>query len=135
MAPVEGLALEAPAEAVRRPQQAAHADAVIDRIAARVARDDDLVAGLQRVARDALARQRAGSAPFDAPALHLPFFVRRHHVYPRVRIAEHELHELAFDLDRLALVIRRRERMVRRGNRARQQDARGGDGDQLPLHD
>src|SRR5688572_17571665 len=133
-ASVERLALEAPAEPVRRPQQAAHADAVIDWIAARVAGDDDFVAGLQRLASDALPRQCAGAAPFDAPALHLAVLVGRHDVHPRMRIAEHELYELAFDLDRLALVICRRERMVRRGTQARQQSARSGEDDQFPLH-
>src|SRR5688572_4935335 len=55
-ASIESLALEAPAEPVGRPQQAAHADAVVDGIAPRITGDDDLVAGLQRLARDALAR-------------------------------------------------------------------------------
>src|SRR6185503_2742379 len=132
---IERLAALAPAEAVRRPQQRAHAQPMIDGIAPRVARDDDLVAGLQRLARDALTGQRAGAAPFDAPALHLAVLVGRHDVHPRVRIAEHELHELALDLDRLALVVRRGKRMVRRRTQAREQGTRGGEHDQFPLHD
>src|SRR5262245_52655913 len=67
-ASIERLATLAPTEAVRRPQQRAHANAVIDRVTARVARDDDLVAGLQRFARHALASQRTRAAPLDAPA-------------------------------------------------------------------
>src|SRR6186713_818450 len=112
-ASIESLAALTPTEAVGRPQQRAHANAVIDRVTPRVARDDHLVAGLQRLARDALAGQRAGATPFDAPALHLAVLVRRHDVHPGVRIAEHELHELALDLDRLALVVRRGERVMR----------------------
>src|SRR5690606_5954501 len=68
---VERLALEAPAEAVGRPEQAAHPDAMVDRIASRVTADDHVIAGLQRFARDALAGQLARAAPFHAPALHL----------------------------------------------------------------
>src|SRR5262245_4174890 len=53
-ASVKRLAALTPTEAIGRPQQRAHANAVIDRVASGVARDDDLVAGLQRLARDAL---------------------------------------------------------------------------------
>ena len=107
---------------------------MIDGVAAGVTRDDDLVAGLQRFARDALARQCAGTAPFDAPALHLAVLVGRHEVHPGVRVAEHELHERAFDLDGIAFVVRRRERMMRVRSQARQQACCDGDDDPFVLH-
>src|SRR5690606_10142458 len=109
---IERFALEAPAEAVRGTQQAPHPDPVILRIAARVAGDDHAIAGPQRVAADTVSRELTGAAPLDAPAMHLAAFVGRHHVNPRMRVAEGELHELAFDRDLLALVVRRGERMV-----------------------
>src|SRR5688572_10692189 len=115
---VERLALLTPAEAVRRPQQRAHPNAVIRGVTARIARDHDLVARLQRFARDTLAGQRTGATPLDAPPLHLPVLVGRHDVHPRVRVAEHELHELALDLDGLALVVGRGERMMRVGRQS-----------------
>src|SRR5690606_8523671 len=110
---IERLALEAPAEAVRGAQQAAHAGAVVLGIAAGIPGDAHAIARFQRVAADALAGQLPRAAPFDAPPAHLAVLVRRHHVDPRVRIAERELHELAFDRDLLALVVRRGEGMVR----------------------
>src|SRR5437773_10780954 len=75
----------APTETVRRTQQAAHAQPMIVGIAARVTPDDDFVARLQRIARDALAGQRTGAAPLHAPTLHLALVVRRHHMHERMR--------------------------------------------------
>src|SRR5690554_5063850 len=123
-ASIERFAFEAPAEAVRKTQQTAHSDAMILGVAAGVAGDDHAIAGLQRVAADAVTRELARASPFDAPAMHLAVLVRRHHVHPRMRIAERELHELAFDRDLLALVVRRGERMVSaRARRGEQQRA------------
>ena len=70
---VERFAVLAPTEFVGWAQQRAHADAVIDRIAARVTGDDHVVAGLQRVARDALAGERARATPLDAQRCITPF--------------------------------------------------------------
>ena len=104
-ASIESLALEAPTESVGRPPQAAHANAMIDGIAPGVARDDNVIARLQRLAGDALTGQRTGAAPLDTPALHLAVFVGSHHVDPGMRIPEHELNELAFDLHGLVFVV------------------------------
>ena len=54
---VERLAVLAPAEAVRGPQQRTHSEPVILGVAARIARDDHVIARLQRVASDALSRE------------------------------------------------------------------------------
>src|SRR5690606_23706370 len=74
----------------------------------------------------ALPAQLSGTAPFHAPTLHLAVLVRGHHVDPGMRVAEHELHELAFDRDFLALVVSGRERMMRSGRQSerRQPDSR-----------
>src|SRR5690606_15703937 len=131
---VERLAFETPAEPVRRAQQAAHADTMILGVASRIARDDDVVTGPEGIARDALPRKLAGSAPFDAPALHFAVLVRRHDMHPGMRIAEHELDQLALDLDFLALVVRRRERVMRRSSDAGHQRRGHGHSDQFALH-
>ncbi len=82
-----------------------------------------------------MAGQRACTAPLDSPALHLAALVRGHDVHPGMRVAEHELHERALDLDRFALVVGRRERVVRIGGNARQQSAGGDEDDGFRLHD
>src|SRR6184192_4221975 len=96
---MELLKIAAPLEAVLRTEDAAHADAVILGGAARVAGDDDVVAGLERIARD--ARELTGRGPFDRPALHLAVVVRRLDVDERVRVAEHERDHVPLDLDLL----------------------------------
>src|SRR5580692_4847856 len=88
-----------PAEAIGRPLDAAHADAVIFRIAARVAGDDDVIAGLQGVAGDAFTAQLAAAAPFHRPSFHVALVVGGFDVDERMRIAEHELDQSAFDRD------------------------------------
>src|SRR5437762_4001985 len=117
------LKIPAPLEPVLRSQDAPHADAVILDGAARVAGDDDVIARLQRVARD--AGQLPGGGPLDGPALHLALRVRRLHVNERVRVAEHELHHVAFDLDLLVDDVGGGERMVRVDHGARHE--RGAD--------
>src|SRR5690606_14036906 len=117
----------APVEAVRVPAQVQHPDAVVVRVASRVPRDGDDVARPQRLARDALARELPRAAPFDGPSPQLAVLVRRFDVHERMRVAEQELQELALDLDRAILEIRRRERVmgVSANTRERGKDERG----------
>src|SRR5436190_17425384 len=110
---VEGLAgIPSPLEAVSRTAQILHADTVIVRVSARVARDRHDVADAQRLVRDALARQLACAAPLDGPALQRAVLVRRFYVHERVRVAEHELQQLTLDFRRAVFEIGRRERMM-----------------------
>ena len=90
-------------------------------IASRIANDDDMIARLQRLARDALTAECSAAAPFDGIANGLALFILAFNVDERMRIAEQELNEVA--LDRLLLVfeIRCRERMMRVKRNARQQ--------------
>src|SRR5712691_3938667 len=61
---VDGLSgCLAPREAVLRPLQRDHPDAVIGGIASRGAGDDHLIAGLQRSARHTSAAELTGAAP------------------------------------------------------------------------
>src|ERR1700691_6011786 len=59
-----------------RPRDALHADAVVIRVASRVAFDDHVIAGLQRFTGHAIAAQLAAGAPFHRPSLHLTFVIR-----------------------------------------------------------
>src|SRR5439155_27120796 len=79
----------------------------------RIAGDDDMIARLQRVARD--ARQLTGGRPFDRPALHLALGVRRLHVQEGVWVSEHELQQVAFDRDLLVDLVDRGKRVVSGG--------------------
>jgi threonine synthase len=104
----------APSEAVGGTEDGFHTDAVILPVPPRRAGDNHRVARLERGARDALLAQERGTAPFNAPAHHLPrLLVRRHHLDKGMRVAEVKLHQLAFDLNRLIRVIRRLKRMLR----------------------
>jgi len=75
---------------------------------ARIARDDNDIAGLQCFTRDALAIKLSGPAPFDRPPD--PFVIQN--LNERVRISELELDQFAFDFDRLVFVVRRRKGMM-----------------------
>src|SRR5438552_9878377 len=90
------LEVPAPFPAVLRPEDAAHPHAVIFDGAAGVAGNDDVVALFQRIARH--AAQLAGGGPLDRPALHLSLIVGSHQVDEGMRITEHELHHVPFDL-------------------------------------
>src|SRR3970040_913364 len=85
---------------------------MIERIATGVARDDNVIADLERIAADTLAVERPGSAPFHGPALHVAVLVGRHDMDPRMRVPEHELHERTFDTRLCVLVVGRRERVM-----------------------
>src|SRR5207244_11040918 len=80
-----------------------HAKTMVVGIASRIANDDDMIARLQRLARDALTAECSAAAPFDGIANGLALFILAFNVDERMRIAELELHEAA--LDRLFVVI------------------------------
>src|SRR5438105_2780378 len=107
---VEGAA---PLPTVGWPSDGAHPQPVIFRVAARVARDDHVVARLQRLARHALAIELEARAPLDRVAYRVTRGILALDVHERVGITEQELHQVAFDRFRLVLEVRRRERVVR----------------------
>src|SRR5690606_3719817 len=74
--------------------------------------DLDLVAGLQDAAREAASRERVHAEELDRPLRAVAVGVRRFHVHPRMRIRPFDLRDGAGDLDRLADVELRRERMM-----------------------
>src|SRR5262245_29207870 len=84
-------------------------------ITPRIARDDDDIAWLECFAGDTLPAQLTGASPLHCPPLLLAAVVGRHHVDERMGIPEHELHELAFDLYGLALVVGRGKGVMRAG--------------------
>src|SRR5215471_3055386 len=87
-------------------------------IATRVAGDDDVVAWFERVAGHALLVELQSRAPLDGVADGVPLRVLALDVHERMRVAEEELHQLAFDALRLFLEVRRRKRVMReRGRR------------------
>src|SRR5919197_4788424 len=126
------LKIAAPLESVFRTEDAAHPDAVILGGAARVADYYDVVAGLQRLARD--AGHLAGRRPFDRPALHLTLVVGRFDVDERVRVAEHERHHVPFDLDLLVDDVRGSEGMMGVRRRSRDEN-RADETEQKTFHD
>src|SRR5206468_11839572 len=85
---------------------------MISRVAPRVSRHDDVIARMQRFARNTLTIQLAAGAPLDRPALSLAVLVRGFHVNKRVRVAEQELYQVSFNRDRLVLEVGGRKRMV-----------------------
>src|ERR1700721_1806434 len=86
------------------------ADAMIIRVASRVALDDHMVARLERFAGDAVAAQLASSAPFHSPNLHLSLIIGSFDVHKRMRIPIKELYQLAFNSDCLGLEAGARKR-------------------------
>src|SRR6266550_5521285 len=89
--------LLAPREAVLRTLQRNHPDTVVGGIAPRRTGDADDVARFQRFARDAGVIELAGAAPFDVVGGDGPVFLFHVDMHERMRIAEHELHDLAFN--------------------------------------
>ena len=108
----------APREAVARPSQADHQHAVFAADARRPCRDDDLIADLQRFARDAGVGQLGGPAHSTAQRCIAPASSGACTVHERMRVAIGELDQLAFELDLLLRVVGRAVRMVREGRRA-----------------
>ena len=74
---------------------------MVGRIAAGIAADDHVVAGLECVLLNALTAQLAGSAPLSGPDNGLPLLVGGFHQNNGMRIAEEKLNNPAFNLDRL----------------------------------
>src|SRR5207237_7558916 len=101
--------------------QTKHAKTMIIRIPARVPDDDDVVAGFQRFASDALTSKLAASAPFDRPTDGFAFLVLALDVDERMRIAEQELNQIAFNCLLLVFKVSRGERMMRIKLNARHQ--------------
>src|SRR3954470_3697324 len=83
----------APLPAVGRPGDRAHPQAMIFGVAARVARDDDVVARFERFAGDTLAVQLQAGTPFDRVPHHLSLRVFAFDVHERMRVTEEELHQ------------------------------------------
>ena len=74
---------------------------------------------LQRLPRDAVVGELRRAAPLDRPALLHAVLVRRLHVHERVRVAEHELHQLAFEAHLAADVVGGAVRVMRPRRRGR----------------
>src|SRR5687767_4093064 len=125
---------DAPAPAVLRTLEREESHAMIGRVAAGVAGDDDLVTRLDGVSRN-FALQLPGRAPFDDVAVHRPVLLLHHHVHEGVRAAEQELHDLPLDRHRLIFKIGRRKRMMCRKLRADGQHADRQQRDQITIHD
>src|SRR5262245_5633474 len=102
-----------PAQAVGWAEKSYHPDDVILGSAAWITGNDDFVACFDTFTCDVLLRQFSGSVPCDVPALHLSFRIRRFDNQQRMRTPERERNDRALDLDCLAGVIERRNRVVR----------------------
>src|SRR5207247_4601799 len=85
----------APGPTIGGPLQSKHAKTMIIRIPPGVTNDDDVVAGFQRFASDALTPKLAAAAPFDSPSNGFALLVLAFHVDERMWIAEQELNQLA----------------------------------------
>src|SRR5687767_5757016 len=126
--------LPAPAESVARAMQRQHPHLMVFRLPCRVARDDDVVANLQRVSGHTLGSELAGTAPLDRIAHDLAVLFFHVHVHPRMRVAEQELNDVALDGDVLVFKVGGRERVV--GIRLCANETRGSNkqNDQETLH-
>src|SRR5882672_5107769 len=84
---IEGFAgTPAPVEAVGVALQVLHPQAMVGRVAARVADDRNRVADVERLVRQALIAELRGAAPLDGPALELTLVVRRLDVHERMGV-------------------------------------------------
>jgi len=99
---------------VRRTLYTAHEEAMVEMIAAGIAFDDDMIAGLNRVLCDTALLEAADGSPlyfpFDELARLRVFGLQLHE---RVGTAVGELQYLALEMDALVHEIVRRNRMVR----------------------
>ena len=91
-----------------------NAKAVVGRVAAGIAADDDAVAWLDRVLLNSLTAQLAGRAPFGCPRNGFVLLAGNFQKNRRMRVAEEELHDRAFDGDGFGRVGSRKG-MVRMG--------------------
>src|SRR5437762_2090150 len=78
----------APCPTIGGPLQTKHAKTMIIRIPPGVADNDDMVAGFQRFASDALTPKLAAPAPFDSPSYGFSLLVLAIHMDERMWIAE-----------------------------------------------
>jgi hypothetical protein len=72
-----------------------------------------VIAGLQRLARDAVAAQLTAATPFHGPALHFTIFTLHFDVHKRVRISKQKLNQRPLDFLGFVLEVCRSERMMR----------------------
>ena len=66
-------------------------------IATRRSCDDDMIARLQRLTRDALLPKLTTTTPFDGISNRFAALLRDHHMHERVWIPIQELHEIPFN--------------------------------------
>src|SRR5665213_1370625 len=109
------LEASAPLPAIGRTGNVDHAETMVFRVAARVANDDHVIAGLQGIARHALPSQLSACAPLYGIALHHTGFILGFHLNEGMRIAEQKLYEFTFDLWGLIFKIRSCKRVVGKG--------------------
>src|SRR5262245_12191802 len=102
-------AASAPRPPVGGPFDRLDVEAPLGCVAAWRTGDDQTIAGLQRLRRDAALLQPARRCPLGGVLLRLAVLVEDHQVNPRVRAAVLELGEIAFDPDRLLLEVFRGE--------------------------
>jgi hypothetical protein len=93
---------------VLRTTEREQADAMIFGVPSGASRDDDVIAGFERLAID-FASQLRRCGPLDDVSRFRPVLLRNIDVDERMRVAEDKLNELAFDGDRLVLDVRRGE--------------------------
>lgn len=96
------------------------ANAMLRSDASRTAGNFDLIAGLECLAVDVVARQENPRTPFNCPGLHHPILIRRHDVDEGMRIANQEIHHRTLDgdffIDQISgwkCVVRERRRQAR----------------------
>src|SRR5437016_5321964 len=94
-----------------------------------------MVAGLQRFTRHALTAERAAATPVNGVANRFAFFILAFDMDERMRIAEQELNQVAFDRLLLVFKIGGSKRMMRVELNAGQQRRCGNEkNDQSEFH-
>src|SRR5580698_1120916 len=86
---------------------------VVRGIAARAAGENYMISGVQGVLRDPVIRESSRAAPFRDPGIRISLSVGNLQGHERMRIAEIEIHQPAFDRDTLVFKVCCRERMMR----------------------
>src|ERR1700752_2767705 len=94
-----------PFPTIRWPANGAHADSMICGIAPGIATNDDVVAGLQGVSRDAFPAQLASATPSNRPGLGLALVIGSLNMNERMWIPEQELYQFSFHRDGLVLKV------------------------------
>ena len=109
-----GLIDALPVPSIGGPIDGTNSDAVVGRVATRIAADDDAVARLKRVFLNSLTAELPGGAPLGGPRDGLIFLAGSFQKNRGMRIAEQELDDCAFYDDGLGRVGAR-EGVVRMG--------------------